>query len=366
MVGRGDPSLSTDQLKDLAQQLQRRGIQRVDQLIVEDRYFSEPTIAPTWEWSDIQFYYGTAVNSLILNENAVLLTLAPQDVGQPLTITWADPIAAKQWQIENQTVTTEAQSPESITISGVLGQPLLRIRGQLAADAGLWLTAIAIPNPADYFLEHFRLALADVGIQVGEGEVTTEPTTQAGIEVAAVESPPLGELIAKINQQSNNLYAEALLRSLGVMEKESDESTAKAGRQQIRESLTELGVEPESYVLADGSGLSRHNLVSPTAIVQTLQAIAQTPMAQAYRDSLASAGVEGTLRQRFENTPAQGRVYGKTGTMTGVSALSGYVETPDYQPLVFSIMVNQSNQSVRTIREAIDEIVVLLTRLRSC
>ncbi|EDX71264.1 D-alanyl-D-alanine carboxypeptidase/D-alanyl-D-alanine-endopeptidase [Coleofasciculus chthonoplastes PCC 7420] len=366
VVGRGDPSLNTDQLKDLAQQLRRQGIRRVDQLIVEDRYFSEPKVNPTWEWSDIQFYYGTAVNSLILNENAVLLTLTPQTVGQPLTVTWADPIAAKQWQIENQTVTTEAEPTESINISGVLGKPLLRIRGQLAADAGLWLTAVAIPDPANYFLQHFRRALADSGIQVERGLVTTEPNFQEDTELAAVDSPPLSELIAETNQQSNNLYAEALLRSLGVTDKEADESTATAGREQIRASLAELGVEPESYVLADGSGLSRHNLVSPTAIVQTLQAIARTPMAQSYLDSLAVAGVEGTLRQRFQNTPAQGRVYAKTGTMTGVSALSGYVEVPDYQPLVFSIMVNQSNQSVSTIRQAIDEIVVLLSRLRSC
>ncbi|MEQ9236976.1 D-alanyl-D-alanine carboxypeptidase/D-alanyl-D-alanine endopeptidase [Coleofasciculus sp. E2-BRE-01] len=366
VIGRGDPSLNTDQLKDLAQQLQRQGIRRVDQLIVEDRYFSEPKVNPTWEWSDIQFYYGTAVNSLILNENAVLLTLTPQNVGQPLNVTWADPIAENQWQIENETVTAEAESPESINISGVLGKPLLRIRGQLAADAGLWLTAVAIPDPADYFLQHFRRALADSGIQVERGLVTTEPNFQEDTELAAVDSPPLSELISETNQNSNNLYAEALLRSLGVTDKEADESTATAGREQIRASLAELGVEPESYVLADGSGLSRHNLVSPTAIVQTLQAIARTPMAQSYRDSLAVAGVEGTLRQRFQNTPAQGRVYAKTGTMTGVSALSGYVEVPDYQPLVFSIMVNQSNQSVSTIREAIDEILVLLTRLRSC
>ena len=194
----------------------------------------------------------------------------------------------------------------------------------------------------------------------------TDSNTQEETELAAVESPPLRELITETNQQSNNLYAEALLRSLGVTDKETNESTATAGREQIRTILTELGVEPESYVLADGSGLSRHNLVSPTAIVQLLQAIAQTPMAQSYRNSLAVAGVEGTLQQRFENTPAQSRVYAKTGTMTGVSGLSGYVYVPDYQPLVFSIMVNQSNQSVDTIRQAIDEIVVLLTRLRSC
>ncbi|MEQ9368346.1 D-alanyl-D-alanine carboxypeptidase/D-alanyl-D-alanine endopeptidase [Coleofasciculus sp. F4-SAH-05] len=366
VIGRGDPSLNTDQLKDLAQQLRRQGIRRVDQLIVEDRYFSEPTVNPTWEWSDIQFYYGTAVNSLILNENAVLLTLTPQNVGQPLNVTWADPIAEKQWQIENETVTAEAESPESINISGVLGKPSLRIRGQLATDAGLWLTAVAIPDPADYFLQHFRRALADAGIQVEQALVTTNSNSQEEIELAAVDSPPLSELITQTNQQSNNLYAEALLRSLGVTEKEAGESTATAGLQQVKASLTELGVEPKAYILADGSGLSRHNLVSPTAIVQTLQAIARTPMAQSYRNSLAVAGIEGTLRQRFQNSPAQGRVYAKTGTMTGVSALSGYVEVPDYQPLVFSIMVNQSNQSVSTIREAIDEIVVLLSRLRSC
>jgi D-alanyl-D-alanine carboxypeptidase/D-alanyl-D-alanine-endopeptidase (penicillin-binding protein 4) len=127
-----------------------------------------------------------------------------------------------------------------------------------------------------------------------------------------------------------------------------------------------LGVDPESYVIVDGSGLSRHNLVSPEAIAQTLQLMAQTSQARVYRDSLPVAGVSGTLKNRFRNTAAQGNIQAKTGGMTGVSALSGYLNIPGYQPLVFSIIVNQSDQSFATLRQAIDEIVLLLTRLRAC
>ena len=145
-----------------------------------------------------------------------------------------------------------------------------------------------------------------------------------------------------------------------------DDDSAEIGLKQMKATLTALGVNPESYVLVDGSGLSRHNLLSPDAIAQTLQLMSQTPHAKVYRASLPVAGVSGSLKNRLRNTAAQGRVYAKTGGMTGVSALSGYLDVPDYQPLVFSIIVNQSDQSFATLRQAIDEIVLLLTRLRSC
>ena len=134
----------------------------------------------------------------------------------------------------------------------------------------------------------------------------------------------------------------------------------------MKESLTALGVNPEGYDLVDGSGLSRQNLVTPEAIAQTLKLMARTKEAGVYRASLPVAGVSGTLRRRFNNTAAQGNLQAKTGTLTGVSALSGYLDVRGYQPLVFSIIVNQSDQSAETLRQAIDEIILLLTRLRSC
>lgn len=130
VVGRGDPSLQDAQLKDLAQQLKRQGIKNVQQLIVDDGYFRGDNINLTWDWQDVQSDYGTAVNSLILNQNALELTLSPQQVGQPLRVSWADRIGSRQWQIENTSVTTAVGTKNSLTVTAVLGQPLLQIKGQ--------------------------------------------------------------------------------------------------------------------------------------------------------------------------------------------------------------------------------------------
>ncbi|HAA33222.1 MAG TPA: D-alanyl-D-alanine carboxypeptidase/D-alanyl-D-alanine-endopeptidase [Cyanobacteria bacterium UBA8553] len=402
VVGRGDPSLTDVQLKDLAQQLKRQGVRYVRHLVVDDGYFQGDVINLSWEWEDIQADYGASVNSLILNQNAVKLTLSPQKLGQPLQVSWADAIAAKQWRVENDSVTAEAGTSATVTLSSVLGQSVLRIKGQLAVDAQPKSFGLAILNPAEYFLQHFRNVLEAEGIQVRRASVVNNMGTPGERELAAVESPPLSVLLVETNQQSNNLYAEALLRSLqasafvkldtmnGSSQRnnenfssprlptpdsrlpifklgvDANNDSSQIGLNKVESTLTDLGVDPKSYVLADGSGVSRHNLVSPEAIAQTLKLMAHTPQAAVYRASLPTAGVSGTLQRRFLNTAAQGYLQAKTGTMSGVSALSGYLDVPSYQPVVFSIMVNQSDQSVTNLRGAIDEIILLLTRLRSC
>ena len=363
VVGRGDPSLQDVQLKDLAQQLKRQGIKNVQQLIVDDGYFRGDNINLTWDWQDVQSDYGTAVNSLILNQNAVELTLSPQQIGQPLRVSWADRIAFSQWQIENTSVTAGVGTKNSITVTAVLAQPLLEIKGQIAVDAEAEIIGLPIINPAQYFLAHFREALVAQGISVAQASVASSQGTAEGKEVATIESPPLAKLLVETNQQSNNLYAEALLRTLGVSN--SGDST-ELGVKKLVETLTALGVNPQSYNLIDGSGLSRQNLVSPEAIVQTLKGMAQTPESSIYRASLSTAGVNGTLRRRFLNTVGVGNLQAKTSTLTGVSALSGYLDIPGFQPVVFSLMVNQSEQSSTIQRQAIDEIILLLTRLRDC
>lgn len=371
VVGRGDPSLTNAQLKDLAQQLRYQGIRTIRKLIFNDSYLEGDVVNPTWEWEDIQFDYGTSVNSLILNQNAVKLTLSPQQPGQPLRMSWSDAMASRQWKIENESMTSEAETSNSVTVKAVLGQPILRIKGQLPIDANPETFDMAILDPANNFLQHFRNALALEGITVQQASVISTVTTNQEQELAAVESPPLALLVFETNQESNNLYAEVLLRTLQVSAQplpdiSPNSHSADIGLQQLKATLTALGVDPESYIIVDGSGLSRHNLVSPKAIAQTLQLMAKTPQARVYRDSLPVAGVSGTLRNRFRNTMAQGNIQAKTGSMTGVSTLSGYLDVPGYQPLVFSIMVNQSEQSLTTLRQGIDEIVLLLTRLRSC
>ncbi len=368
IVGRGDPSLTDTQLKQLAQQLKRWGISQIQQLIARDDYFKGPVVNPTWELADVQADYGAPANSLILNQNTATLILRPQTLGQPLKVSWADPLAATQWLVENNSVT--AVAPPSVEVIGNLGKSVLQIRGVLPAGAQSETISVAVPDPAGLFLRHFQRALAIEGMTVVQALVASNSQLPAQ-ELASVESPSLANLLIETNQNSNNLYAEAVLRVLGTTNVEVLQATplqdsAAMGLVAVKATLTELGVNPESYVLNDGSGLSRHNLVSPEAFVQTLRAIAQTPEAAVFRASLPLAGKSGTLQNRFRNTLAQGVLQGKTGTMSGVSALSGYLDGPSYQPLVFSILVNQSDQPAATMRQTIDEIVLLMTHLQRC
>ena len=365
VVGRGDPSLKNAQLRILSKQLYQQGIRQINQLIADDSYFQGEVVNSSWEWEDIQADYGAPVNSLIVNENASILTSLPQTIGQPLKIQWNDPTETYHWKVENNSVTTEADKPGFVQVNRDLKGQIIRINGQLAVNSQPDITGLAVFDPIANFIRQFRQNLAREGITVKE--TASSNLSKNDKEIAAVESPPLAELLIETNVNSNNLYAEALLRSLAIKKpREKNQNTADIGLQVVRETLTQLGVEPEGYVIVDGSGLSRKNLTTPAALVQVLQGIGKSPQAEVFRASLPIAGVNGTLKNRFLNTAAAGMVQAKTGSMTGISALSGYMNAPNYEPLVFSIIVNQSEQPGKVMRTAIDEIVILLAQLKRC
>jgi D-alanyl-D-alanine carboxypeptidase/D-alanyl-D-alanine-endopeptidase (penicillin-binding protein 4) len=368
VAGRGDPSITEAQLQSLAQQLKRRGVDRVNELIGDDSYFQGSAVNQNWEWEDAQSGYGAPVNSLIFNQNAIELLLSPQALGQPLKVTFAEPKLANQWQIQNNSVTVAQNESEFIEVGREFDRPAIRVSGQLKVGAESESAYVAVVNPANNFLQHFQQVLAAEGIPVKQALVASV-SGNFNQELATVESPPLAELVRETNRESNNLYAEVLLRLLGkVTDKmpQQQEDTDEIGLKELKTALTQLGVNPNSYILADGSGLSRHNLISPEALVQTLRFMANSPAASIYRQSLPIAGESGTLKNRLSSTPNRVILQAKTGTLSGVSALSGYIEVPDYEPLVFSIIVNQSGLSAASMRSATDEIVLLLNRLRRC
>ncbi|MCY7282630.1 MAG: D-alanyl-D-alanine carboxypeptidase/D-alanyl-D-alanine-endopeptidase, partial [Cyanobacteria bacterium CAN_BIN43] len=210
IVGRGDPSLTDAELSQLAQQIRDRHITQIDQLIADDSYFQGDAVNPTWEWEDIQSGYGAPVNSLILNQNLIGLTLFPQNLGQPLRVVWDDPAETSRWQIDNASRTVAATAAESLQVGRELGRSQLNLRGQLRVGSEPEAVAIAIPQPSRYFLQRFKQALQQQSIRVNQSLVETAPETQ-GTEVAAVESQPLAKLVIEANQESNNLYAESLL-----------------------------------------------------------------------------------------------------------------------------------------------------------
>ncbi|MBW4603712.1 MAG: D-alanyl-D-alanine carboxypeptidase/D-alanyl-D-alanine-endopeptidase [Calothrix sp. FI2-JRJ7] len=365
VVGRGDPSITDAQLTALAKQLKAKGITRINKLIADDSYIQGDVVVPSWQWEDIQSDYGAPVGSFMVNENAFTIRLAPQAVGRPLQINWADPNEARVWRLLNLSVTAANNQATDLSVTRDLSGNVLKIQGQLAANASPFAVTLPVVDPNYFFLRRFRVALASEGITLNETAVEAGGATTT--EVAAIQSPTLGELTAKTNVDSNNLYAESLLNALAVRHtRKPGQTTSGLGLEVLKTTLTELRVNPTSYFIVDGSGLSRKNLISPEALVQVLQGMAKAPTAPVFRASLPIAGRTGTLRNRFRGTPAEGIVVAKTGTVGGVVSLSGYITTPNYEPLVFSVIVNQTEQPARVLRQAVDEMVVTMTQLRRC
>ncbi|MBD2329084.1 D-alanyl-D-alanine carboxypeptidase/D-alanyl-D-alanine-endopeptidase [Alkalinema sp. FACHB-956] len=368
IMGQGDPSLTTQQLSALVTQLQQKGIRQVDRLIGDETYFQGPTINPNWDAEDIGEAYAVATNALILNQNAINLTLFPQKVGQPLQVQWEDITDRSDWTLVNRSKTVGANAGEFANAyrkgSSIVIDAALRV----GSDSE-WV-GIAIPNPGNYLVRKFRNLLTQAGIQVKSSTLVQRKMAPPGeVTLATVSSPPLSELLYETNQESNNTYAEALLKTLGKQSHASSRTISGNATQDgiaaVKTSLTALGVNANRYSLVDGSGLARGNRVSPEALVQTLQAIAQLPTAEIYKRSLPMAGMTGTLKNRFRGTPAQGVVLAKTGTISGAVSLSGYITPKNHPPLVFSILVN-SAAAPATVRQAIDDVVVQLSQLTTC
>jgi D-alanyl-D-alanine carboxypeptidase/D-alanyl-D-alanine-endopeptidase (penicillin-binding protein 4) len=174
---------------------------------------------------------------------------------------------------------------------------------------------------------------------------TTAAALQRLSPNAPIRSTSVKQWVTVTNLRSNNYYADTLLRYIG-------------GAQAAKSALTQLGIDPNGFRQADGSGLSRKNVATPRSLVETLRAMYYAPASNVFQASLPVAGVSGTLRSRLRQTPAQGIVYAKTGTLRGVRALSGYMNHPRYGLLVFSILANDGSQSGTALVRAIDKIVL--------
>jgi serine-type D-Ala-D-Ala carboxypeptidase/endopeptidase (penicillin-binding protein 4) len=368
VVGRGDPSVTVSSLQSIVQQLQQRGIEQLGQISFDDGYFRGEQINSGWEWGDLATDYAPAINGLMLNQNSNPLIVSPQQVGMPLRFTWKDPIL-NSWQIDNQSLTVATSQANNVDASAIFGRSTIRLTGKLAVNAAPTQIDLPLVNPAESFINAFRQSLSRAGITLDRTQLVSGQNLSNLPEVATISSPTITELISETNQRSNNVYAEVLLKSIGRTHPESTTSqqdTSRLGIALVNQNLTLMGVDSQAYSLHDGSGLSRHNLVAPTTLVRVLAAMANAPTAQVYRDSLPIAGISGSLKNRMKGTLAQGIVRAKTGSMSGVVSLSGYINPPQYPPLVFSIILNQHDRSTSQMIEVIDEVMAILARLKQC
>lgn len=383
LLGSGDPSFNSETgLKSLVTQLKDKGVKQINGGIWTKTSRRGEDLVDSWEWKDLQEYYAARVSPFTINENALNWTIRPNKIGQPAIFEWENPALANDWRVENKSYTASDDSmlymlpDHALTVVRLYGQKVLIISGAISDKAEREEGGVAIPDPEANFLQLLRKELIAQGIKVNPFTDISKklPPTQ---DLAIAYSPKLSELVTTTNKDSNNLYAELLLRALGekfyanLLQKNLGDRFYEAvylngvsgGIFAIREYLESVHIASNTVVLADGSGLSRHNLTTPRAIAQLLQIVASD---RDFRKSLPIANVDGTLANRFKNNMFRGLIQAKTGTFTGAIALSGYANPQNYREVIFSIMINNSTLSSRELQQYVDAIALLLPRLENC
>jgi serine-type D-Ala-D-Ala carboxypeptidase/endopeptidase (penicillin-binding protein 4) len=390
IFGRGDISFSTafydkdyyKGLDNLADKIIQSGVKKIEgNLVGDESYFTGNAVPSGWEWDDLQWYYGAEVSALPLNDNALDLSVKPASVGAPCIVNLL-PFNSIM-RVVNRCVTTTAGVKRDLTVKKDLDQNVLEVSGTISVGDKGFANSLTVSHPAELFITLLKQRLEQKGIVItGQTRIINAKdkailafaSSTPPIQITQIESPPFSLIAAKTMKPSQNLYTETILWTLGqegrnfvitnAVTPETNPfldlkaTSADKGLFVVKSFLNEIGIAPDSVVQYDGSGLSRHNLVTSASLVQLYTYMAkQSRYADAWRNALTIGGVDGTLQNRFKNTKAANNVRGKTGTIDQVSALSGYVTTASGEKLVFSILVNSVNDT--KLRQAvIDEIVV--------
>lgn len=389
VFGRGDVSMSTrfsgaqdpmSSLDALAEKIIAAGVKEVTGSIVgDDSYFRGFAIPGGWEWDDLQWSYGAEVSSLPLNDSVITLSVTPGPNGYGCTVKMVpfNPVM----RVMNQCTTTSSGSPRTLKIQKRLDQNLIEITGSLPLGNSGFSGLVSVSRPAEMFAALLRQRLIEKGVKVSGGhryEKRSDGSLPTGVELVKFESVPMSAIAAQTMKPSQNMYTETLLWTLGELDRNatftpgggatvSTADSADLGIASVKKFLTGIGIAPDGIIQYDGSGLSRHNLITPSAVVHLYTYMAkQSRYSKAWRDSLTIGGVDGTLRNRFRGTRANNNVRGKTGTIDQVSALSGYVKTAGGDELVFSMVVNgvaQTSARVGLIDEMVNHLANFTGRI---
>ncbi len=393
LYGRGDPNLSPrfegenpDRYNDhtsadkiapierLADQIKAAGVKTVTgNLIGEDSFFADDLVGPGWEWDDLQFYYGAEVSALTVNDNCVSFTVKPgAKAGDKPTIT-VQPQTDYVKIINN--ATTSVSGAMRVGVNRPLNSNTIEFFGSIPRNREKFEVNIAIHDPAAFAATLLKEALSRRGVRVMGKVLHTDAVARVAKpfdesklkEIAKVESQPMTEMLKVINKESQNLHTELLLRQLGVNggQHELDEygrpkTTISRGNEARRQFLQKAGVDVTPLSMRDGSGLARQDLITPRATARLLEFMLTHPHFNVFRESLGIAGTDGTLERRMRDTAAAGNFRGKTGTLSYVNALSGYVTTKRGQVVVISSVGNNFVGPGREVTAVLDQICVML------
>jgi D-alanyl-D-alanine carboxypeptidase/D-alanyl-D-alanine-endopeptidase (penicillin-binding protein 4) len=361
LKGTGDPTILAADYDALAAKVAASGIKVVrGRLVADDTWFDANRLGLGWAWDDEPYYYNAQISALTVSPNTdydagtVIVSVAPSEAGKPAVIKTDPPTSYVT--IESTATTGNPGSASTISVERQHETNVVKVSGSIAAGAAASLNWSTVSEPTGLAASLFRDALARHGVRVLGPTQNSAPTPADAVSMAEHESMPLSQLLVPYMKLSNNMHAEILVKAAGRAV--SGSGSWQAGLAALSQRLSGMGIERSAMYFADGSGLSRMDQISADQLITLLRAVRGKPWFQTWYNSLPVAGIPdrlvgGTLRNRMQGTPAAGNVHAKTGSLTGVSALSGYVTTADGQPLVFSMVSNNYIGSVKRIEDAV-------------
>jgi serine-type D-Ala-D-Ala carboxypeptidase/endopeptidase (penicillin-binding protein 4) len=364
-VGSGDPSItseSADQLfAEWADRLKANGIGSIDgRVIGDDDAFEDTALGFGWSWDDLPDDYAAGVGALQFNENAVRVVVAPGPAaGDSGGVTVLPP--GSGLEVISSVTTAPSDAEVSLRTERLPGSMRLRISGAIPQGNEAATLRVSVDNPTLFFANMLRQGLIARGINVTGPAVDIDDVRDAPARppspIASHSSAPLSTLAVRMMKVSQNLYAETFLKTLAPAPPRS----AERGREEAARALEPFGVGAGSLIMRDGSGLSRYDYVSADALAAILIHIAHDERLRGpFEATLPIAGRDGSLSSRMKGTVAEGNARAKTGSMSNVRSLSGYVTSGSGETLVFSILANNFLTPPATVTEAADRIVVRL------
>jgi serine-type D-Ala-D-Ala carboxypeptidase/endopeptidase (penicillin-binding protein 4) len=365
VVGSGDPSIggrAGDDLSGWVAALRAAGVGRIEgRIIGDDDLIDEPRPQLAWAWDDLGYTTGALFGALNLAENRSTVTIAPgPSSGAPAVVT-VDPRLAFR-VVTNRVSTGPPGSLQLLWPEQRPGDTALTVAGFLPSGAPPAQLAVAVGNPTLWFVSVLKGRLVRDGIDVsGDAididDVVAAPSRDAAIPIYTYRSRTLAEIAQPLLKDSINLYAEALMRLNAAP---GTFPTNDAALEGLRTRLDGWGISTASYQLVDGSGLSRRDALSAEAVLSLLERMADPAAKSPFVTGLPIAGVDGSLSTRMKGTPAENNVRAKTGTMSNIRTLAGYVTTRDGERLAFVVLINNFEGTGANANDALDAIAVRL------
>ena len=346
-----------------ADNLKELGIKEIEgNIIGDDNAFDDKGYGMGWAFDGLDVWYSAESGALQFNENYIDIKIIP-----PLIITDSvkliPNIASNYFEIINNTNVVDT-GRNSIRVDRQFNTNKILVSGNIVIGSDTLERSPSISNPTQFYVTVLKETFVDKGIKVQGDAIDCddldgwEVKTDGLTKLLTHSSPPLKDILKGLMKRSQNMYAETMVKTMGLQEKGI--GSFREGKKVVEEVLSSFGIESDTYAYRDGSGLSRYNFISPNQIVKILKGMRKSEHWEIWKDLFPIAGIDGTLKYRMRGTKAEGNVRAKTGTISNVRGLSGYVTTAAGEEIVFSFLINGHLKSSRDTELITDSVLSLI------